>query len=109
MEPEQALPVALVVSKSLRKWVLHGAGAAAVAGLLMIPIEMWAAQTFEFLHPAGDFVRLRGGLTHVGWMIWSIALFFIWVRAAILAKVYRRAAEDGRDVAQELGLISRDE
>jgi hypothetical protein len=109
MEPEEALPVALVVSKSLRKWVLRGAAISALAGLLMIPIEMWAAQTFEFLHHPNDFVSLMLGLTPVGLIILSIALFFIWVRAAILAKVYRRAAEDGRDVAQELGLISRDE
>jgi hypothetical protein len=109
MEPEQALPVALVVSKSLRRWVLRGAGAAAVAGLLMIPIEMWATQTFESLQHPNDFVSLMLGLTPVGLIILSIALFFAWVRASILAKVYWKAAEDGRDVAQELGFISRGE
>jgi di/tricarboxylate transporter len=109
MQPEQALPVALVVSKSLRKRLLRGAGLAAVAGLLMIPIEMWARQTFESLQRPNDFVSLMLGLTPVGLIILSIALFFAWVRAAILAKVYRRAAEDGRDVAQELGFMGRHE
>ena len=109
MEPEKALPVALVVSKSLRRWVLRGAGAAALAGLLMFPFDLWAVRAFKFLQHSNDLVALVLVLTPIGLIILSGALFGVWARAAILAKIYRRAAEDGRDVAQELGFMSRDE
>ena len=65
--------------------------------------------SFKFLRHPNDLVAIVLVLMPIGLIILSGALFGVWARAAILAKIYRRAAEDGRDVAQELGFMSRDE
>ena len=103
MDANDGLEISLVVSKRLRRLLLYVTGLAAVAaGFILVGTIL-----FVHLAPRWSAAHATIGvlLMALPIVIWSGCLISlaIWIRAVILARIYRIAAEDTRDVIKDLG------
>jgi hypothetical protein len=104
MDTEDGLIVALILSKRLRTMLLKASLAAPVVGIIWI-----AALFFIGRLPENGLFAMLFTLPPVLMIVTFPAMFIFWLGVTIRAKLYQIAAEDARDLVDEIGFIDRRE
>ena len=104
MDTDEGLIVALILSKRLRTMLLKASVVAPVVGIVWITALFFIGRL-----PDNGLLDMLLILPPLLMIVTFPSMLIFWLGVTIRAKLYRIAAEDARDLVDELGFIDRHE